>query len=106
MGDQSYIYKFTYNDLSHLESSVEMKFQYLRSSMPVILKALEEMAKQMPPVLLFIHSSFSRVPQKHLHQIISIRIQALEKKGKTEEGVDLIITFVPLSNRLGLQSLA
>lgn len=45
---------------AYLDSWVEMKFQYLRSSIPVMVNAFEEMDKQIPPVFLSSEISFTQ----------------------------------------------
>ena len=52
---------FDYTKQPYLDSSVEMKFQYLRSSIPVILKAFGEIDKKTLPVLLSIQISYKNV---------------------------------------------
>lgn len=50
---------------SHLDSSVKIWFQYLLSSIPVIVKAFHEIAIDNPPVFLSNQNSFTNWEKKN-----------------------------------------
>jgi hypothetical protein len=53
------IYKAEVSERNYLDFSVAMWFQYLRSSIPVIVIAMDEIHRQRPPLFFSIQNSYN-----------------------------------------------